>query len=91
MPESESPTYYLHLRHKSNCSHIQSIKPGQEKKVLVLREGDITVTPIAAKGIRSIDGKSYSVVVTLPDGSYEILPTWDYAKLLENITELTQE
>lgn len=80
MPEFEPPAYVLDLRDKSNCSRIESAKPNQEIKVLVRPESDSSVTPILAKGIRSADGTSFSVVVTTSTG--EQTHDWNYQWLL---------
>lgn len=84
MAEFESPTYVLDLRDSSNCSRIQSCKPGKEIQVLVRPEQDATVKPIMAKGIRSHDGASFSVVVTTADGKQT--HEWGYTDLLEAIS-----
>ena len=83
MEEFESPAYVLDLRDRSNCSRIQSAKPGQEIKVLVHPENDSSVPSILAKGTRSGDGTSFSVVVTTSAGEKE--HSWNYQWLLEAI------
>ena len=85
MPEFESPTYVLDLRDRSNCSRIESAKPGKEIQVLVRPEHDATAQPIVAKGTRSHDGASFSVVVTRADGAQQH-HDWGYKDLLKAIS-----
>lgn len=68
MPDFESPTYVLDYRDRSNRSRIESAKPGKEIQVRVRPEHDATAKSIVAKGTRSHDGASLSVVVTTADG-----------------------
>lgn len=84
MAEFESPAYVLDLRDRSNCSRIESVKPGKEIRVLVRPEHDTTARPIVAKGILSNDGESFSVVVTTADGDQT--HDWGYKDLLEAIS-----
>jgi len=85
MPEFESPTYVLDLRDRSNCSRIESAKPGKEIQVLVRPEHEATAKPIVAKGTRSHDGASLYVVVTRADGAQQT-HDWGYKDLLEAIS-----
>lgn len=84
MAEFESPTYVLDLRDRSNCSRIESAKPGKEIRVLVRPEHDTTVRPIVAKATLSNDGASFFVVVTTADG--EQTHDWGFKDLLEAIS-----
>ena len=85
MDEFESPAYYLDLLDRSNCSRIESAKPGQEIPVLVRREDDRTKKPIGAVGTRSQDGQNFSVAVRREDGKLQA-HSWPYAVLLESIS-----
>jgi hypothetical protein len=71
MPDFESPTYMLDLRSMSNCSTIESAKAGKTIRVLVHPEHDAPAQPIVAKGTRSHDSASFSVVVTRADGAQQ--------------------
>ena len=84
MPDFESPTYVLDLRDRSNCSRIESVKPGKAIQILVRPEHDTTAQPTVAKGTRSNDGASFSLVVTTADG--EQTHDWGYKDLLEAIS-----
>lgn len=85
MPDFESPTYALDLRNRSNCSTIESAKAGKTIRVLVRSEDDPTAKPIVAKGTRSHDGASFSVVVTRADGAQQH-HDWGYKDLLKAIS-----
>lgn len=63
-------TYVFDTRDKLNRFIIQRVKPGQEIRILVRPEDDIG-KPITAKGTRSEDGKSFSIVVTKNDGQQQ--------------------
>ena len=84
MLEFESPTYVLDLRDRSNCSRIESAKPGKEIQVLVRPEHDATAKPIVAKGTLSHD-QIFHVVVTRADGAQQT-HDWGYKGLLEAIS-----
>lgn len=84
MAEFESPTYVLDFRDRLNCSRIQAANPGKEIRVLVRPEHDVTAKPIIAKGIRSLDGASFSVMVTTAAG--EQTHDWGYKDLLDAIS-----
>ena len=84
MAEFESPTYVLDLRDKSNCSRIESAKPGKEVQVLVRPENDSMAQPIKAMGTRSKDGTSFNVVVTTADGKQTF--DWDHNVLKNAIS-----
>ena len=71
MAELTLPTCDLELQHPSNCLGIASAKPGQEIPVLVRLEDDATAELIVATGTLSNDSKSFSVVVTGPDGAQQ--------------------
>lgn len=81
MAEFESPTYVLEFRDRSNRSRIQSAKPGKEIQVLVRPELDVTAKPIIAKGLRSDDGETFTVIVTTAVG--EQTHDWGYKDLLD--------
>ena len=74
MAQFESPIYVLELRYRSNCAKIESAQPGKEIDILVRPIGDPMAKPIAAKGTRSQDGASFSVVVTRGDGAQQSYP-----------------
>ena len=85
MPEFESPTYVLALNHRSNCSSIESAKPGIEIRVLVRPEHDPTAQPIVAKGTLRKDCVFFDVTVTTTDGAQQT-HSWNYEILKEAIT-----
>lgn len=83
MPEFESPTYVLDLRHSLNRSTIESVKPNKEVQVLVRPEEDPAAKPITAIGKLSEDGKVFHVVVFTTVGQQS--HTWNWSTLEEEI------
>jgi len=83
MAEPEPSTYVLEFRDGSNCAVIEGAMPEKEILVLVRNEHDAKAKPIVAKGTRSKDGASFSVVVTTAAGEYTHV--WNYQALLEAI------
>ena len=68
--------YVLALKHRHNCSAIESFQPGQEAAVLVVPENDQTTQLVTARARRSQDGTYF--IVTMPDGEET---KWGYASL----------
>lgn len=72
MAEVESTTYSLDLRDPSNCLNIAMAKPGEELRVIVRVEDNVTAEKLMeTMGALSEDGKSFSVVVTREDGAQQ--------------------
>jgi hypothetical protein len=77
--ESTNAGYALQFdRH--TCSVIESMKPGDEKTVLVVPEINSTGEPKAARARRSQDGEEF--VVIMPDG---VEAKWAYDDLRSTI------
>jgi len=68
---SDSPTYVLELRDRSNRERIENARPEQEIEVLVRPRRDPSATPMVAKGRLSKDGTSFSVEVIQADGTQQ--------------------
>jgi hypothetical protein len=80
MEEAKHSGYALQLIDRHTCSVIESMKPGDEKTVLVVPEIDSQVEPTAARAKRSQDGQEF--IVTMPDG---VVAKWAYDDLKNNI------
>ena len=78
--EAKQPGYALQLIDPRTCSVIESMKPGDERTVLVVPEIDSTAEPTAARAKRSQDGQEF--IVTMPDG---VVAKWAYDDLKNNI------
>ena len=72
--------YALQLIDRHTCSVIESMKPGDERTVLVVPEINSTAEPTAARAKRSQDGEEF--IVTMPDG---VVAKWAYDELKNNI------
>jgi len=81
MPEFEFPTYVLHLADSRNRACIESAIPNTPISVLVVPEHDLGAIPTKAKGLRSVDGASFTVDVVTPMGTQTHEWTWAF---LEN-------
>jgi hypothetical protein len=66
--DADSSAYYLDLKNRSNCSHIESAKPGKKFIVLVRNEADKTAQPIQATARLEENGKSLFIEVETPHG-----------------------
>jgi ABC-type hemin transport system ATPase subunit len=89
MPELESPTYALDLRHLSNCVNIAMAKPGEKIRVIVRVEDTATAAKLTeGVGVLSNDGKSFSVVVTREDGARQTCHL-RYRDLLKTLSDLS--
>ena len=71
--EPKNTGYALQLIDRHTCSVIESIKPGDEKTVLVVPEINSQAEPTAARAKRSQDGKEF--IVNMPDG---VVEKWAY-------------
>jgi hypothetical protein len=76
MTSSDSLTYVIDFRDRSNCSRIQRAQPGEEIQVLVHPEQE-PLADLRAKGTRSQDGAWFIVEVTMPDGKPQSFE-WEY-------------
>ena len=76
---SNNAGYALHFDRRT-CSVIESMKPGDEKTVLVVPEINSKGEPKAARARRSEDGEEF--VVIMPDG---VEAKWAYADLKDTI------
>lgn len=72
----EAPAYVIYFKDRSNCSRIESVKPGQDIPILVAPENDPTAQPLGAIGSRSDNGEDFMVTVNTPDGVD--VHTWSY-------------
>ena len=57
----------LHLKNRHNCSVLESLKPGEERDVLVIDHDEPTAKAFRVKAQRSYDGED--IRVPLPDGT----------------------
>lgn len=78
--EAKNTGYALQLIDRHTCSVIESMKPGDERTVLVVPEFDSKVEPTAARAKRSQDGEEF--IVTMPDG---VVAKWAYDDLKNKI------
>jgi hypothetical protein len=78
--EAKNTGYALQLIDRHTCSVIESMKPGDERTVLVVPEIDSKVEPTAARAKRSQDGEE--LIVTMPDG---VVAKWAYDALKNKI------
>jgi cytosine/adenosine deaminase-related metal-dependent hydrolase len=76
----------LHLKDRHNCSVLESLKPGEERDVLVIDHDDPTAKPFRVKAQRSYDAED--IRVPLPDGT---TINRKYAQLLKQIAEEKRE
>ena len=72
----EVPAYVIYFKDRSNCSRIESVKPGQDIPILVVPENALMAQPLRAIGSRSDNGENFKVTVHTPDG--EDIHTWSY-------------
>lgn len=77
----ERTAYVVHLKDRSNCSRIESAKPGKDIPILVVPENDVDAPPLPAIGRLSNDKTLFSIVVKSPPDEH----VWDYQWLLEAI------
>jgi hypothetical protein len=77
--ESANGGYALQFDRR-NCSIIESMKPGDERTVLVVPEINSKVEPKAARARRSQDGEEF--VVIMPNG---IEAKWLFDDLMKTI------
>ncbi len=80
MSEFESPTYVLHLADSVTRACIESAMPNIPINVLVVPENNLSAPPIKAKGMRSIDGDSFTVEVVTSAGTQTHEWTWAFLK-----------
>lgn len=73
-------TWVLHLKDRHNCSVLQSLKPGEEREVLLVVHEAPTSPPVRVNAKRSADGKDF--VAPTPDG---LAIDISYADLLQRI------
>jgi cytosine/adenosine deaminase-related metal-dependent hydrolase len=57
----------LHLKDRHNCSVLESLKPGEERDVLVVDPDEPTAKAVRVKAQRSFDGED--IRVPLADGT----------------------
>ena len=88
MTPSDSLTYVINFRDNSNCSRIQHAQPGEEILVLVHPEQEPLADELRAKGIRSRDGKLFTVEITMAEGTLQSFE-WEYP-LLKLVARLLQ-
>ena len=72
----------LHLKDRHNCSVLQSLKPGEERDVLVIDHDEPTAKAVRVKAQRSYDGED--IRVPLPDGT---TINMNYDELLNQIED----
>jgi cytosine/adenosine deaminase-related metal-dependent hydrolase len=72
----------LHLKDRHNCSVLESLKPGEERDVLVIDPDQPTAKAVRVKAHRSFDGED--IRVPLPDGT---TISRNYDELLKQIEE----
>ena len=77
--ESNNVGYALQFDPR-NCSVIESMKPGDERSVLVVPEINSKGEPKAAKARRSQDGEEF--IVIMPDG---VEAKWLFDDLMNGI------
>jgi hypothetical protein len=78
--EAKHTGYALQFIDRHTCSVIESMKPGDERTVLVVPEINSTVEPTAVRAKRSPDGEEF--LVTMPDG---VVVKWAYDELKNSI------
>jgi hypothetical protein len=78
--EAKHSDYALQFIDRHTCSVIESMKPGDERTVLVVPEINSKVEPTAARAKRSLDGEEF--IVTMPDG---VVAKWAYDDLKNEI------
>ena len=88
MTPSDALTYVINFRDSANCSGIQNVQPGEEILVLVHPEQEPLADELRAKGIRSRDGKLFTVEITMADGTHQSFE-WEYP-LLKLVAQLLQ-
>jgi len=55
--------YVLHLKHRQNCSVIESMKRGHEVEVLVIPENNPAAEPETAKAKLSQNGEVFTITI----------------------------
>lgn len=75
-------TWILHLADRHNCSVMESLKPGDEKEILLILHDVPNATPVHVRTKRTTDGEGFTALT--PDG-HEI--GYTYADLLQLIKE----
>jgi hypothetical protein len=88
MTSSDSLTYVIDFRDRSNYARIQRVQPGEEIQVLVHPEQEPLADPLGAKGTRSQDGAWFMVQVTTADGKPQSFE-WEYP-LLKLVSQILQ-
>jgi hypothetical protein len=78
--EAKNSGYALQFIDRHTCAVIDSMKPGEEKRVLVVPEINSKAEPTAARARRSQDGEE--LIVTMPDG---VEVRWVYDDLKNKI------
>ena len=78
--EGSNTSYALQFSDRHTCSVIESMKPGDERTVLVVPEINSNGVPTAVRARRTQDGKEF--VVTMPDG---METKWLYDELKNEI------
>src|SRR5580765_4388297 len=80
MTPSNSLTYVINFRDSANCSRIQNAQPSEEILVLVHPEQEPLADELPAKGIRSRDGKLFTVEIIMAGGMHQSIE-WEYPLL----------
>lgn len=79
MTTFDDPTYVYDFRSTLNCATTQGATPGQEIDVLVRPDGQPDAPAVRARGTRSADGHSFTIIVTTIAGTQS--HTWGWEAL----------